>query len=219
VGLSLASEQMGASLFGNNSRPSGILTTDANLQPEQITTMRANWEALHRGPSNQNKTAILDGGLSWQQTSISPDDAQFLETRKFQITEIARLFRIPPHMLADLERATFSNIEEQSLSFVMHTLRPWLVRWERELTRKLLTPTERNSFFVEFLVDGLLRGDLKSRNEALSLAVGGPRMTRNEARALDNLPPIDGGDALLTPLNMTTATMGGQPKQPKEVAA
>ena len=203
VGLAFAAERTGAALFGNGSRPSGILSTEQELDPEQREALRVEWERLHGGSTNANRTAIVDGGLTWQQTSMSNEDSQFLETRKFQVTEIARLFRIPPHMLADLDRATFSNIEHQDLAFIKHTLRPWLVRWEKELNRKLLLPSERVKYFIEFNVDGFERGDLASRAAALTTMTGGPIMATNEARALMNLPKKDGGDTIRTPLNMT----------------
>jgi len=141
---------------------------------------------------------------------LPPEDAQFLETRKYQTTEIARLFRIPPHMLADLERATFSNIEHQSLEFVIHTIRPWLVRWEQAITRDVFSEADRRGFFAEFLVDGLLRGDIQSRYQAYATARQNGWMSANDVRALENMNPVAGGDVYWAPLNMVPATELGE---------
>ena len=149
-----------------------------------------------------------------EQVGIPPGDAQFLETRKFQVTEIARLFRVPPHMLADLDRATFSNIEHQSLEFVIHSLRPWLVRLEQGLQRQLLQGDVR--FFAEFLVDGLLRGDIASRYTAYATGRQGGWLSANDIRGLENMNPIEGGDEYLVPLNMVPAGEGAVRAEERE---
>lgn len=141
--------------------------------------------------------------MQWKDVGMPLDDAQFLETRKFQIGEIARIFRVPPHMIQDLERATFSNIEHQGIDFVTHSLTPWLVRIEQSITRDLVGVIERQRIFAEFMVDGFLRGDIQSRYQAYSIGRQWGWLSRNDIRRLENMNPIDGGDDYLTPLNMT----------------
>lgn len=206
IGLGLAAEQMAAGLFGRGARPGGILSTEATLDPEQEKRLRSAWNSAQAGIDNAGKTAVLHGGLKYQQISINPKDAQFMETRKFQIAEIARLFRIPLHMLQELDRATFSNIEQQSLEFITLTLRPWLVRWEREINRKLLTEAERKVYFAEFLIDGMLRGDIKTRFTAYQVGIQNGFMSRAQVRLLENWNPEldDGLGEFLVPLNMDT---------------
>lgn len=196
IGLARVTERWGNQLFGNGARPSGILTTDKNLSPEQMKNLRGSWTAAHGG-ENALGTAVLDGGFKWQATSLDMEQAQMLETRKFQIAEIARIFRIPPHMLGDLERATFSNIEHQSLEFVKYTLMPWLRRWETAINTQLLDPA--GGYFAEHVVEGLLRGDVKSRYEAYASALQNEWMTKNEVRTRENLNPVDGGDDFRNP--------------------
>jgi hypothetical protein len=149
--------------------------------------------------------AILEEGMKLDKIGIPPNDAQFLETRKFQAVEIARIFRVPPHLIGDLDRATFSNIEQQSLEFVIHTIRPWLVRIEQAISRSLLMPEERRTYFAEFLVDGLLRGDTASRYAAYATGRQWGWLSINDVRERENMNPVDGGDAYLEPLNMTEA--------------
>ena len=208
VALSNAAEEFGGRFFGNDARPGGALSTDGVLDDESYERIKRSWAATHQGVSNSHRVAILEQGLSWEQIGMPLSDAQFLETRKFQISDIARIYRVPPHMIGDLERATFSNIEHQSLEFVMHSLRPWLVRWEQSIKQNLILKNERKMFYAEFSVEGLLRGDTKSRHEAYGSAITNGWMTRNEARVLENLNPIDGLDEPLTPLNMTADTGG-----------
>lgn len=204
VGLGIAAERFGAAFFGNGARPGGILTSEKMLTDAQATRISAEWKSVHEGVPNAHKVAVLSGNLKFQPLNVNPEDAQFLETRKFQVTEIARLFRIPPHMIGDLDRATFSNIEHQSLEFVIHTIRPWLVRWEQEFNRKMFTPRERNRYFVEFNVDGLLRGDIKSRYEAYQVAKSNGWLNADEIRALENMNPLPNGNGkpYYNPLNL-----------------
>ena len=160
-----------------------------------------------RRVGNAGKTAILEQGMKWQAIGIAPKDAEFIVSRKFQVTEIARIFRVPPHMLADLERATFSNIEHQSLEFIRDTIRPWLVRWEQALTRDLIPPEDRDTYFVEFLIDGLMRGDLKSRYDSYAIGRNNGWLSANDIRRLENMNPLppEQGDVYLIPLNMMPA--------------
>jgi HK97 family phage portal protein len=205
IGLAQATEEYGARFFGNDSRPGGVLKHPGKLKTDSAKSLKESWETAFGGLSNKHRVAVLEEGVEWQAIGIPPEDAQFLETRKFQITEIARWFRIPPHMLADLERATFSNIEHQSMEFVTHTIRPWLVRIEQSITRDLLTGTERGTWYAEHLVDGLLRGDTLSRYQAYSIGRNGGWLSANDIRDRENMNPIDGGDEYLTPMNMALA--------------
>lgn len=204
IGLGRAAEEFGAAFFGNGASPGGVLQHPEALNEKARDNLRASWERMHKGLDNAHRIAILEEGMTWQQIGIPPDDAQFLETRKFQVTEVARIYQIPPHMLGDLERATFSNIEHQSIDFVRHTLMPWLRRWELECNRKLFGPWSTN-FFGEFLVEGLLRGDSRARGqfyrELWNLGV----LSANEIREKENLNPIAGGDRYWVPVNMAPA--------------
>lgn len=209
VGLGLATEEFGARFFGNDARPGMVLQHPGKLGDEAHKRLQKSWQTSHGGLDKSHRVAILEEGLTIKEIGIPPEDAQFLQTRKFQIAEIARLYRIPPHMLADLDRATFSNIEHQSLEFVIHSLRPWLVRWEQAIQHKLFTENERRQYFAEFLVDGLLRGDIKSRYEAYSIGRQNGWLSANDVRELENMNPVDGGDVYLVPLNMIPADQVG----------
>lgn len=207
IGLAIAAEQFGATFFGNGSRPSGVITMPGVLSSEQAKQLRAAWYDAYGGLPNSNKTAVLFNGAKFEPVSMPPEEAQFIETRKFQVADIARWFRVPPHMIGDLDKATFSNIEHQALEFVTHTLRPWLVRIEQELNRKLFpssTDGRPNDLYCEFAVDGLLRGDVKSRADYYVKGRQWGWLSANDIRRLENMEPIDGGDEYLTPLNMTT---------------
>jgi len=209
LGLAKAAEAHGSKFFENMARPSGALTTDQKLSGEQMKSIKDSWDGGFSG-ENAYKTAILDGGFKWLPFTMSNEEAQFLETRKFQIQEIARMFRVPPHMLADLDRATFSNIEEQSLEFVKYTLLPWLKRWEGAINKTLIPESDRREYFAEFLIDGLLRGDFKTRVEGYASMINWGIMSPNEARERENMNPRDGGDAYLQPVNMTSDPTSGR---------
>ena len=164
------------------------------------------------GSSNSGKIAVLEEGMKYTPISISPEQAQFLETRKFQINEIARIFRVPPHMVGDLEKSSFSNIEQQSLEFVKYTLDPWVVRWEQSIMRTLLNPDEKAEYFVKFNVEGLLRGDYASRMNGYATARQNGWMSANDIRELENLdriPAEEGGDLYLVNGNMLPLTSAG----------
>ena len=210
IGLALATEEFGSRFFGNGAIPGVVLQHPGQLSDEAHKRLRESWETRHQGLSASHRVAILEEGLTIEQLGIPPDAAQFLATRKFQLNEIARLYRIPPHMLADLERATFSNVELQSLDFVIHTLRPWLVRWEQGINTRLLSERDRVAYFGEFLVEGLLRGDITSRYAAYSTGRQNGWLSANDVRDLENMNPIPGGDQYLVPLNMVPAGSAGQ---------
>ena len=204
IGLALATERFGSGFFGNGATPGGVLEIQKALRDkEAVERLRETWNAKHQGPHKAGGVAVLEEGMTYKQIGIPPEDAQFLETRKFQVSEIARWFRIPPHMIGDLEKATFSNIEHQGLEYVKYTLRPWLVRIEQEAARQLLDSEIQGAYYFEHLVDGLLRGDVEARYKAYSIGRQWGWLSANDIRKLENLNPIDGGDEYLTPLNMT----------------
>lgn len=203
IGLGLAAEEYGGKFFNNGARPSGVLKHPNTVKdPEKL---RESWNKAYGGSANAGNTAVLEEGMDYKPISMSNNEAQFLETRKFQVSEICRIFRVPPHMIADLEHATFSNIEHQSISFAVHTIRPWLVRIEQAMNRALFPETEKGRFYVQFNMDGLMRGDYKSRMEGYAVARQNGWMSANDIRALENLNPIpeeEGGDAYLVNGNM-----------------
>lgn len=209
VGLSMATEQFGAAFFGNGARPGMVLKHPNKLSDDAHRRLQSSWEDRHQGLEKSHRVAILEEGMAVEQISIAPDDAQFLESRKFQVSEIARLFRIPPHMLADLEKATYSNVEHLGLEFVIYSLRPWLVRIEQEAHLRLLQPSERKQVFVEHLVDGLLRGDISSRYGAYAIGRQWGWLSTNDVREKENLNPVEDGDQYLVPLNMIPANQVG----------
>lgn len=198
VGLAIAAEEYGAKFFANGAAPGGVLEHPGTIKdPERI---RQSWQSTFGGSNNSNKIAVLEEGLKYTPIAISPEQAQFLETRKFQINEIARIFRVPPHMLADLEKSSFSNIEQQSLEFVKYTLDPWVIRWEQAMNKSLLLESEKKDVFTKFNVDGLLRGDYASRMTGYATARQNGWMSANDIRQLENLDriPVElGGDLYL----------------------
>lgn len=210
IGLGLATEHHGATWFSNGSAPGGVLSHPGNLSPDARKRMRDDWENIHRGIDRSGRVAILEEGVSWQATGIPNDAAQFLETRKLQVTDMARWLRLPPHKIGDLERATFSNIEQQQLDYVSSALNSWLVRWEQAVLTQLLLPEERARFFAEHLVDALLRGDTMTRYQAYAVGRQWGWLSANDVRERENMNPVDGGDAYLVPLNMVPA--GGSPE-------
>lgn len=226
IGISLAAEQYGALFFANGATPGGILEHPGIVKDP--VKLRESWHAQFSG-TNRHNVAVLEEGMTFQQLSIPPDQAQFLETRKFQIDEIARIFRIPPHMIGDLEKSSFSNIEQQSLEFVKYTLDPWVSRWEQSMRRALLRPEEKKEYFFKFNVDGLLRGDYESRMNGYATARQNGWMSANDIRELENLdriPEEKGGDLYLINGNMTkledagifaaSASTQGTEEQPDE---
>ena len=172
------------------------------LGSEARTRLEKSWADSVSGLANAHKTVILEEGMKWHQIGMTSEDAQFLETRKFQVTDIARWFRVPPHMIGDLERATFSNIEQQDLNFIRHTMMPWFVRFEQAITRDLIG--QGTAFFPKFNVNALLRGDTKTRAVFYRTMVTIGAMTRNEVREREDMNPLDGLDEPLSPLNMAT---------------
>ena len=219
IGLAMAAEEYGSKFFANGAAPSGVLETPTLIK--DITKLRDSWNEAYGGSHNAGKVAILEQGVTFKPISMSPQDSQLLETRKYQLDEIARIFRIPPHMIGDLEKATFSNIENQSLDFVKYTLGPWVSRWEQSLTRALLLPTEKGKMFIRFNVDGLLRGDYKSRMEGYAIGRQNGWMSANDIRELENLdmiPAEAGGDLYLVNGNMLPLEKAGAAYQSSQAS-
>ena len=203
IGLAIAAEEYGSKFYANGAAPSGVLEHPNVLKdPAKV---RDSWNAAFGGSSNAHRVAVLEEGMKYTPISISPNEAQFLETRKFQIDEIARIFRVPPHMVGDLEKSSFSNIEQQSLEFVKYTLNPWVCRWEQALQRALLSDDEKGKYFFRFNVEGLLRGDYQSRMQGYATARQNGWMSANDIRELENIDRIPaelGGDLYLVNGNM-----------------
>jgi HK97 family phage portal protein len=205
VGLSIAMERYAAKFFSNGGNLSGILKLPPNMNDDAKKAFVQAWREQHTGVENLLKIGVLPDGFGFTPTGTDPEQAQMLDTRVHQVRETARIFRVPLHKIGDLERATFSNIEHQSLEFVQDCLMPWVVRFEQECNRKLFLSREAAMFDVKFNFDALLRGDTKSRYESYNLALQGCWQTVNEIRAKEGLPPTAGGDVLRTPLNMGNA--------------
>jgi HK97 family phage portal protein len=203
IGMALATEEYGAKFFSNGANPGGVLEHPGVVKdPHRI---RDSWNQVYQGTSNAHRVAVLEEGMKFSPIGIPPEQAQFLETRKYQTEEICRIFRVPPHLVGDLERATFSNIEHQSISFVVHTIRPWLVRIEQSINKALFSEEERHKYFVSFLVEGLLRGDYESRMRGYSIGIQNGFMSPNDVRSLENMNPIpsdEGGNTYMVNGNM-----------------
>ena len=198
IGMAIACEEYGAKFFANGAAPSGVLEHPGVINDPQ--RVRDSWQNTYGGTANAHRVAVLEEGMKYTPISISPEQAQFLETRKFQINEIARIFRVPPHMVGDLEKSSFSNIEQQSLEFVKYTLDPWVIRWEQALSRALFTEEEKTSMFIKFNLEGLLRGDYVSRMSGYATARQNGWMSANDIRELENLdliPDEQGGNLYL----------------------
>ena len=221
VGMTLACEEYGASFFENGATPGGVLEHPGVLKdPAKV---RESWHSVYGGSKNAGKVAVLEEGMKYQQIGIPPEEAQFLETRKFQIDEIARLYRIPPHMVGDLDKSSFSNIEQQSLEFVKYTLDPWVIRWEQSIQKALFLPQEKKEYFVKMNVDGLLRGDYESRMKGYSIGIQNGFMCPNDIRRLESMdliPVEEGGEFFLTNGNLCrlkdAGLFGRIPGEPQE---
>ncbi|MBR3796561.1 MAG: phage portal protein [Clostridia bacterium] len=218
IGMGLACDEYGAAFYQNGAQPGGVLEhPNVVKDPKRV---RESWNAIYQGSRNAHRIAVLEEGMTYKPITISPEQAQFLETRKFQIDEIARIFRVPPHMIGDLEKSSFSNIEQQSLEFVKYTLAPWISRWEQAIQRSLLLMSERTRYFARFNVEGLLRGDYQSRMNGYAVARQNGWMSANDIReleSLDMIPDEQGGNLYLINGNMTkledAGLFAGQPKK------
>ena len=204
VGMTMACEEYGASFFANGASPSGVLEHPGILKdPAKV---RDSWNAVYQGSANAHKVAVLEEGMKYQQIGIPPEEAQFLETRKFQLNEIARLYRIPPHMIGDLEKSSFNNIEQQSMEFVKYTLDPWVIRWEQAMQKALFLPEEKKQYFLKFNVSGLMRGDYESRMTGYSIGRQNGWLSANDIREMEDMNPVpdeEGGNLYLVNGSMT----------------
>lgn len=204
IGIAIATEEYGAKFFANGANPGGVLEHPGVLKdPKRV---RDSWNAVYQGSGNAHRIAVLEEGMKFQPIAIPPEQAQFIATRKFQLNEIARIFRIPPHMIGDLEKSSFSNIEQQSLEFVKYTLDPWVSRWEQAIQRSLFKESEKRRYFVKFNVDGLLRGDYQSRMQGYATGRQNGWLSANDIRELEDMnriPKDQGGDLYLINGNMT----------------
>lgn len=214
LGIALGADRFAATYFGNGVKPSMVLSTPGRLDPNVKKQLEEDLDNRYTN-DNAHRALIAEGGVTVTPLSIPMDEAQFLESRIFELQEIARIFRVPPHMIGDLSKATFSNIEAQDLSFEKHTIRPWLVRDEQEMNRKLFPRSEWGRFYVRHNVDALLRADVKTRFEAYKTAILCGIRTQNECRALEELDPVEGGDRLLLP-EAIFGKSGGDPNGQKE---
>ena len=199
IGLAQAAEEHGSALFRNGARPGGALTIPGKLPPGASDQLRTEWNRFYGGSRQAHNVAVLEGGMTFSEIGITPEDAQYLETRKFQAEDIARIYGMPPHMVGIMDHATFSNIEQQSTEFVQYTMDPWLKEWEASVDRDLIVD---DSYVFEHNVDGLLRGDSAARFTQYQIGLNNMIYTRNEVRKMENLPPVDGGDEFQQPLNM-----------------
>lgn len=210
IGLDMATREFGGRFFGNDARPGMVLKHPGVLSDQAHSKLMRSWESRHQGLDKSHRTAILEEGMDLQEIGMPLEDAQFLETRKYERTEIAGLFRVPPHMVADLERATFSNIEHQDLAFVKHSLRSWLVRWEQRMDLDLIPPEDRGRYFTKHNVDGLLRGDSTARGQYFRERFNVGSLTPNDIRELEDENPIEGGDEAFIQLNMIPLSSASQ---------
>jgi len=211
IGITLATEAFGASFYGSGTTLSGVLEHPGELSEAAQKRLKASWDARHSGLSKSHRIAILEEGMKFTPISVPPEAAQFLETRQFQVQEAARALRLPPHMLGDLSRATFSNIEHQAIEFVTHSLRPWASILEQRMQLSLLTPQERaQGYYIRHNLEGLLRGDIRTRYDAYAIGRNWGWLSVNDVRALEDLNPIEEGDVYLQPMNMVEAGAPGE---------
>jgi HK97 family phage portal protein len=197
-----SAQEYGRRVLDNDATPSVVLRHPETLDAEAATRLRESWEQMFSGPRNAGRTAVLEEGMSIEKLQMSSEDLQFIDTRKLQRQEIAAIFRVPPHMVGDLSASSYSNIEQQAIDFTTHCIRPWCVRIEQALAKKLLTPSQQSGLFFEFLLDGLVRGDIQSRYTAYQIGRQAGFLSVNDIRGFENLNPIDGGNRYLEPLNM-----------------
>lgn len=228
IGWNLALREYGNRFFGNGATPGGVLEHPNKLSLQAQNNLRKSWNEMHQGLSNQHRIAILEEGMSYKQVGIPPDSAQFLESQRFSVVDVARWFHVQPHKIQEMSAATFSNIEEQNLEYWTDTVRPWLIRWEQSGNQKLFLPVERGKYFTEHLVDALLRADITRRYNAYAVGRQWGWLSANDVREMENMNPLpdEQGDLYMVPLNMVPADEIGQyqelptgqppPEQPAE---
>lgn len=210
LGLTKAAEEFGARFFGNGANMSGVLEHPGKLTEPAAERLKKDWDAKNSGLKNANKTTVLEEGMKYNRIGIPPEDAQFLQTRKFQVSEVARWFGVPPHLLSDLDRATFNSVEQLDIGFIKYCLNSWMEQWEQEYNRKLLTEEEKlKGYYFEHNIDGFLRGDIKTRTEYYSKMLAGRVLSPNEVRRMENRNDYPGGDEYANP--NTTSSKQLQP--------
>jgi HK97 family phage portal protein len=226
IGLALATEQHAGAVFQRGATMSGVIERPKDSTPiadqAAIDRLLSKFAERHAGLRNMFSVALLQEGMTYRQLAMDNEKAQLLESRNFGVNEVCRLYKIPPHMIQQLDKATFSNIEHMGLQFVIYTLLAWVKRHEAAMMRDLLLPAERKNHYIEFNVSGLLRGDQKSRYEAYAIGRNWGWLSVNDIRRLENMPPIPGGDRYLTPLNMVDSAQMQQsyeatPEQMKDI--
>jgi HK97 family phage portal protein len=216
IGYGQAVKEYAARFFGHGAAPGGVLEHPENLSKEAADRLVKSWEATHKGLEQSHRIAILEEGMKWNKMGVDPEQAQALEVQKYTVDDCSRIFNIPPHKIGSLERATFSNIEELNIDFVTQTMLYWFRKWEQECNYKLFLPSERENLFCEILVDGLLRGNTKSRYEAYNVGRNAGFLSVNDIRRLENMNPIGPeGDIYLEPLNMKPAGTPSPPPREK----
>jgi HK97 family phage portal protein len=216
IGLGMAVEDFGATFFGQGGKPAGVITVPGKLNSEAIQNMRKSWEEMHSTNKNAHRVAILQNGVAYQSIGTPPDDAQWIASRTFQIEEIARWFKIPPSKLGN-GKGTYTNLEQDNLSFLQETLRPWLIRWEQEINFKLISSMD--SMYAEHNQDALMRGDSQGRAAFYAQALNWGWLSRNDVRSMENLPPFEGGESYMIPKNMDPAFGPGSPAVAVDAAA
>lgn len=207
IGLGMAVEEFGSTFFGQGGKPAGVISVPGKLNSEAIQNMRKSWEDMHATVKNAHRVAILQNGVTYQTIGTPPDDAQWIASRQFQLQEVARWFKIPASKIG-AGAGTYSSLEQDNLAFLQETLRPWLIRWEQEINFKLISSLDQ--LYAEHNQDALLRGDTAGRSAFYASALSWGWLSRNDVRALENLPPFEGGDAYMIPKNMDPAFGPGQ---------
>lgn len=209
IGLGLDTEEHGSKLFKNGAVTSGVLETDETLTDAAFARLKADFDENYTGLANTYKPMILEQGLKWKPTALNLEDSQFLETRQYQKDEICGLFRVPPHLIASMDKMTLNNIEQMGMSFVNYSLVPYMTRIESRIRVGLLNETDRKTHYAKFNAGALLRGDLKTRYESYGKGIQWGWLSPNDCRELEDMNPREGGDVYLTPMNMTTDPNGG----------
>jgi HK97 family phage portal protein len=216
----MSADEFGSKFFANDSTPSGVLEYSGTLEEDKAKQLVKSWDEVHKGSGKAFKTALLEGGLKFTPLTLNQKDSQFIETRAFQVADVARIFRVPTIMIGgagDADKSnTYASAEQQMLSFVQNTIRPWLVRWEASIRLNLLTESERKRFFAEFKLESLLRGDIKTRYEAYRIGREWGWLSADDVRRLENLDPLDveGADEYVRPMNVTA--LGSEPEPEPE---
>lgn len=207
MGFNLDIKSYGRKFFKNGARPSGVLQHPGSLSEEAQKRLERKFDKRYSGIENTGKTILLEEGMTYHQIGVPPEEAQFIESRKYSVEEIARIYGVPPHMIGDLEHATFSNIESQDINFAKHSIVPECVNWEQELMRKLLNDEEQARYEIEFNMEGLVRGDMESRYRAYAIGRQWGFLTADDIRTKENMSNVDGGGITYVPLNMISSEL------------